>query len=72
MAINPMPQLWLLLREACQAGEAVDAFDMRTEDRASVVAFMALHQEQNRVLLRLLNFIADYEGEIRGVLLRAP
>ena len=52
-----MPEFWRLVREAYHAGEAVDAFDLRSEDATSVSTFGKLVYHQAIAVGALISYV---------------
>jgi len=64
---NPEPEFWQLVREAHDAIEAVDHYDLRSDDPESVKAFRELARVQARDAHALIHFITKHEGELRAL-----
>lgn len=57
-----------LLRDAFEASQAVDAFDLRSDDAASVETWKGLIEKQYSEACALTKFCEDNGREIRGLL----
>lgn len=63
--VNPLPEYFRLLLEASQASEAVDRFDLRSDDTDSVIIFRTLRKESLQATLALLDYSETHNEAIK-------
>ena len=61
---NPLPDFFLLLREAHHASEAVDCFDLRSEIAEDKPEFDRLCAEQAAVCIALVQYCSSHKAEL--------
>jgi hypothetical protein len=62
---NPLPDYFHLLLVASRASEAVDRFDLRSDDPDSVIAFRKLRQESLQATIALLDYSETHNEAIK-------
>ena len=65
VAENSLPKFYELLQEAHSASDAVDAFDLHSEDAASVIAFSKLVEEQAAAVNALVDYVSANGEQIK-------
>lgn len=65
---NPLPDFFLLLREAHHASEAVDCFDLRSEIAESKAEFDRLCAEQAAACIALVEYCSSHQAELERML----
>jgi len=62
---NPLPDYFHLLLVASRASEAVDRFDLRSDDPDSVIAFRKLREESLQATIALLDYTTAHNEAIK-------
>jgi len=61
---NPLPDFFLLLKEAHHAAKAVDDFDLRAEISESKAEFDRLCAEQAAACIALVQYCSSHQAEL--------
>ncbi|WP_424140842.1 hypothetical protein [Roseomonas chloroacetimidivorans] len=69
---NPLPEFFLLLREAFEATEDTDQFDLDSHDPSSVAVFTELQADQAETTAMLIRYVQEHGEEILAALGKSP